>query len=222
MGPVGEHRGASEATADRLLLGKLRSGDEAAFRQLVDTYHSALMRLARSYVRDRQVVEEVVQETWLGVIRGIERFEGRSSLRTWIYRILVNTAQKRGAREARSVPFATLSGGGGDGEDSVDPDRFIPEGQLWAGHWSAPPNPWEHGLDEQLLADEARTLIETTIATLPDPQRQVVTLRDVEGWSAEEVCELLELTEGNQRVLLHRGRAKVRQALEDYFVPSSK
>jgi RNA polymerase sigma-70 factor, ECF subfamily len=202
-------------TADRLLVQRLRQGDEAAFEQLIDTYHGPLLRLARTFVRDREVAAEVVQETWLGVIRGIERFEGRSSLRTWIFRILTNTARKRGVREARTIPFAALAGA--DGEEAVDPDRFLPAGAMWAGHWAAPPASWGTDPEQAVLADEARGAIEAAIAVLPDLQRQVVTLRDVEGWSSEEVCELLELTEGNQRVLLHRARAKVRQALEDYF-----
>ena len=197
---------------------RLRRGDEAAFGQLVDMYHGPLLRLARTFVRDREVAAEVVQETWLGVIRGIGRFEGRSSLRTWIYRILTNTARKRGVREARAVPFSALAGA--DGDDFVDPDRFLAAGAMWAGHWAAPPASWGPDPEQALLAEEAQGVIESAIADLPDAQREVVTLRDVEGWSSEEVCDLLDLTEGNQRVLLHRGRVKVRQALEEYFTAS--
>ena len=203
-------------------MAALRRGDEAAFVQLIDMYHASLLRLARSYVSDRAVAEEVVQETWLGVIRGIDRFEGRSSLKTWIYRILTNTAKKRGVRERRTVPFSALLSGD-DGDDGVvDADRFLAEGNLWAGHWASPPSSWGSAPEERLLAGEARELIEATIATLPDSQRQVITLRDVDGWSSEEVCNVLDLTEVNQRVLLHRARAKVRQALEEYFDESGE
>lgn len=214
------HDGAPPSDDDAVLVARLRQGDEAAFAWLVDTYHGPLLRLARSFVRDRQVAEEVVQETWLGVIRGIARFEERSSLRTWLYRILTNTARKRGAREARTVPFSALAADG-DGEPAVDPDRFVDQGQLWAGHWSRPPDAWGSGPQERLLAREGQELIAAAIATLPEAQRQVITLRDVEGWSSEDVCELLELSEGNQRVLLHRARSKVRQAVEDYFATSA-
>ena len=205
------------SVAERQLVAALRNGDEAAFNRLIDMYHASLVRLARSYVSDRAVAEEVVQETWLGVIRGIDRFEGRSSLKTWIYRILTNTAQKRGARERRTVPFSALLSAD-DGDDGVvDSDRFQAEGALWAGHWASPPSSWGSAPEERLLAGEARALIEGTIATLPDSQRQVITLRDVDGWSSQEVCNVLDITEVNQRVLLHRARSKVRQTLEEYF-----
>jgi len=211
-----DHVGASEA--DRRLVAALRAGDEATFATLIDTYQAALLRLARSYVSDRSVAEEVVQETWLGVIRGIDRFEGRSSFKTWLFRILTNTAKKRGARERRTVPFSALAGAGDDGDEAaVDADRFLPAGHLWAGHWASAPHPWGSAPEERLLAGEAREVIDAAIARLPESQRQVITLRDVDGWSSEEVCDLLELTEGNQRVLLHRARSKVRQTLEDYF-----
>lgn len=200
----------------------MREGDETAFGRLIDMYHASLLRLARSYVADRAVAEEVVQETWLGVIRGIDRFEGRSSLKTWIYRILTNTAKKRGARERRSVPFSALLPADGGDDGGVDADRFLPDGDQWAGHWASPPSSWGSAPEERLLAGEARELIEGTIATLPDAQRQVITLRDVDGWSSEEVCNVLDLTEVNQRVLLHRARAKVRRALEDYFDQSGE
>jgi RNA polymerase sigma-70 factor (ECF subfamily) len=213
----GRGQAGSDIAADRKLVDELRRGDEAAFGRLVDTYHASLIRLARSYVRDAAVAEEVVQETWLGVIRGIDRFEGRSSLKTWIFRILTNTAKKRGVREARSVPLSALRLAGEASDGVVDPDRFQPEGNLWAGHWASPPSSWGSAPEERLLASEARELIEATIADLPDAQRQVITLRDVDGWASEEVCEALNLSEGNQRVLLHRARAKVRNTLEGYF-----
>jgi RNA polymerase sigma-70 factor, ECF subfamily len=206
------------SNTDRRLVAALRAGDETAFATLLDTYHAALLRLARSYVSDRAVAEEVVQETWLGVIRGIDRFEGRSSLKTWLFRILTNTAKKRGARERRTVPFSALGGAGDDSDEAaVDPDRFLPEGHLWAGHWAAAPHPWGSAPEERLLAGEARGVIDAAIARLPESQRQVITLRDVEGLSSGEVCDLLELTEGNQRVLLHRARSRVRRSLDDYF-----
>lgn len=206
-----------QTEADRRLVAALQDGDEAAFRQLIDMYHAPMLRLARSFVSDRAVAEEVVQEAWLGVIRGIARFEGRSSLKTWLFRILTNTAKKRGVRERRTVPFSALAAPGEDEDGVVDADRFLPADHMWAGHWAAAPGSWGSAPEERLLAGEARAVIEAAIAKLPDVQQQVITLRDVQGWTSEEVCELLEISEGNQRVLLHRGRAKVRNALEDYF-----
>ncbi len=203
------------AAADRRLIARLRDGDEAAFAELVDMYHASMLRLARSFVSDRAVAEEVVQETWLGVIRGIDRFEGRSSLKTWLFRILTNTAKKRGVRERRSVPFSSLAGP--DDEAAVDADRFLPEGHQWAGHWAAPPPSWGPAPEERLLAGEARAVIDDAVAQLPEMQRQVITLRDIDGWSSKEVCDVLDLSEVNQRVLLHRARSKVRGALESYF-----
>ncbi len=151
---------------------------------------------ARTYVSDRAVAEEVVQETWLGVIRGIDRFEGRSSLKTWIYRILTNTAKKRGVHERRTVPFSALVSGGDDGV--VDADRFLPAGNLWAGTGHPRLHPGARHPRERLLAGEARELIEVTISTLRETQREIITLRDVDGWSPEEVCNVLDLIEVNQ------------------------
>jgi RNA polymerase sigma-70 factor (ECF subfamily) len=156
------------------------------------------------------VAEEVAQETWVGVLNGLDRFEGRSSLKTWIFRILVNRAKTRGERESRSVPFSSLESG--DGEPSVDPDRFIE-----AGAWASPPRAWEGEPEDRLLAGEARAVIDRAIEQLPTAQRQVITLRDIEGLDADEVVAVLDITDGNQRVLLHRARSKVRQALEDYL-----
>ena len=178
--------------------------------ELVERYHAALVRLARSFVSTRAAAEDVAQETWLGVLNGLDRFEGRSSLKTWIFRILVNRAKTRGQRDARSVPFSSLSGPGG--EPAVDPDRFMEEGA-----WASPPRPWEGEPEERLLAGEAREVIDAAIAELPPMQRRVITLRDLDGLDADETRELLDLTDGNQRVLLHRARSKVRQALEDYL-----
>lgn len=204
--------GESEA----LLLERLREGDERAFRQLMDAYESPLLRVAMTYTRTRAIAEEVVQETWLGVIKGLDRFEGRSSLKTWIFRILTNIAMTRGAREARSVPFSALAGP--DEEAALlDPDRFLPaDHDQWPHHWTLGPTPWPRP-EAGLLSGEARLVILDAIEALPSAQRRVISLRDVEGWSSEEVCEALELSDGNQRVLLHRARTKVRSAVEHYF-----
>jgi RNA polymerase sigma-70 factor (ECF subfamily) len=181
---------------------------EAEFRALVAEHSSALLRLALIHSPSRAVAEEVVQETWIAVLRSIDGFEGRASLRTWICRILINIARRRAASEGRSIPFSAVAGD--DAEPAVDPSRFQRDGP-WVGHWVAFP------IDpaERVLGVEVREQIERAIAALRSPQREVLVLRDVEGWSSEEVCEALELTPANQRVLLHRARAKVRQALED-------
>jgi RNA polymerase sigma-70 factor (ECF subfamily) len=207
--PVEHPPPAAATDPDIALVERLRAGDEAAFMELVERHHAALVRLAQSFVSSRAVAEEVAQETWLAVLNGIDRFEGRSSLKTWIFRILVNRAKTRGEREARSVPFSSLENADGP---SVDPDRFVD-----AGAWNAPPRSWEGEPVERLLAGEARSVIDAAIEKLPPVQRQVITLRDVEGLDADETCRVLDLTDGNQRVLLHRARAAVRQALEDYL-----
>jgi RNA polymerase sigma-70 factor (ECF subfamily) len=191
------------------LIAALRQRDESAFAELIERYHSSLVRLALSFVSSRAVAEDVAQETWLGVLKGIDRFEGRSSLRTWIYRILTNTAKTRAQREGRSIPFASL---GGDGAAVVDADRFLP-----AGQWTSLPQRWDELPESRLASVETRTLIDQAIEQLPPTQRQVIRLRDVEGFSSAEVRDLLELSEANQRVLLHRARSKVRRALETYL-----
>jgi len=165
-------------------------------------------------VRSPAVADEVVQETWFQVVRGISAFEGRSSLKTWIFRILTNTAKTRGAREGRSVPFSSLGGDEPDGL-AVDPDRFLGADSRFPGHWAAPPRPWEGG--ERLVAQETLELIELEIAKLPPMQAVVITMRDVEGFDSDEVCNALDISETNQRVLLHRARSKVRRALEEYM-----
>jgi RNA polymerase sigma-70 factor, ECF subfamily len=184
----------------------------------MDEHSPAMLRVAMSYVGRRAAVEEVLQETWIGVLRGIDRFEGRSSLRTWIFRILTNTAKTRAARESRTVPFSSLGGDASpDDGPVVDSDRFLRPDQ--AGdtvHWASAPRRWDTPEDD-LLATETRKVILDSIASLPPSQRAVVTLRDVDGWPAEEVCDVLELSDGNQRVLLHRGRSKVRADLERYL-----
>ena len=195
------------------LIADLRAGDEAAFRSLIEMYHPMLVRVARMYVSTQAVAEEVAQETWLAVFEGIERFEGRSSLKTWLFRILTNRAKTRGVREGRTLPFSSLE----TDEPAVEPERFHGGDHNWPGHWAAPPSGFP---EERLLAAETRAVVEQAIATLPPTQRAVISLRDIEGWSAEEVCNALTLTETNQRVLLHRARSVVRAALERYLEES--
>jgi len=199
-----------EHATDEQLVERLRARDEAAFEELVHRYNAPLLRFARQFVPTASLAEDVVADTWLGVLRGIDRFEGRSSLKTWIFRILANTAKTRGQREGRSVPFSAFEEGEAPFEPAVDRGRF-----LGSGSWGAPPRAWP---EDRLLRDETRAVIEQAIADLPPTQRMVVSLRDVEGWSADEVRNALELSETNQRVLLHRGRAKVRLALEEYLM----
>ena len=210
-------RPPTPSPADLRLVEALRNGDEAAFVSVVDRYHPAMLRLARLYVRDHAVAEDVVQETWLGVLRALDRFEGRSSLKTWIFGILLNVARTRAARDAVSVPFSALFDGSGEREASVDPERFRPGGHRWGGHWASSPARWDELPEERLLARETLSKVAEAIERLPPSQREVITLRDVEGWSAEEVCSLLAISETNQRVLLHRARTKVRRALETHL-----
>ena len=194
----------------------LRAGDERVFRDLVERYHASLIRVALLYVRTRAVAEEVVQDAWIGVLRSLPRFEGRSSLRTWIFRILANQARTRAKREARSVPFSSLAGD--DDSPAVDPDRFLAaDHPAFPGHWAAPPQSWAGRPEEELLARETRERVLAAIEALPGSQRAVISLRDVDGWSSEDVCDLLQISEGNQRVLLHRAGSKVREALEEYL-----
>ena len=203
-------------TDEQCLIESLKAGDERAFALLLDEYSSALFRVAMAHVGTRAVAEEVVQETWLGVINGIDRFEGRSSLKTWIFRILTNTANTRGQRERRVVPFSALGPAADDGP-AVDADRFFPPDHArYPDHWALGPTAWETP-EEGLLSAETRELILRAIDELPEAQRTVVTLRDVQGWSPEEVCDALQLSDGNQRVLLHRARTKIRASLESYF-----
>jgi RNA polymerase sigma-70 factor, ECF subfamily len=199
-----------EPTDDQLVEA-LKKGDEQAFMSLVERHHASLVRIARMYVPSAEVAEDVVQETWVAVLNGIDRFERRSSLKTWIYSILINIAKTRGQRERRSIPFSSATGVE-PGEPAVDPDRFLASTDGWAFG----PVPWETP-EESLLSGETRDLILDTIADLPPNQKEVITLRDLEGWTAPEVCNALDLTETNQRVLLHRARSKVRTALEQYL-----
>jgi RNA polymerase sigma-70 factor, ECF subfamily len=195
------------------LVARLRAGDEAAFRALIDMYHAMFVRVARMYVSTQAVAEEVAQETWLAVLEGIARFEGRSSLKTWLFRILTNRAKTRGMREGRSLPFSALE----PDEPAVEYERFHDGDHAWPGHWAAPPTGFP---EERLLAGETREVIQRAIETLPATQRAVISLRDIEGWSADEVCNAVTLSETNQRVLLHRARSTVRAALEQYFEES--
>jgi RNA polymerase sigma-70 factor (ECF subfamily) len=196
-------------------LAALRAGDEAAFMALVRRHHAAMVRVAQIYVSRREVAEEVVQEAWVGALRGLDRFEGRSSLKTWLFRIVTNLAKTRAAREGRTIPFSALRTPGSVPEPAVEPERFRPpDDARWPGHWAARPAEWP---EQRLLETESLARIKEAIEELPDNQRAVITLRDVEGWSSDEVCNALELSETNQRVLLHRARSKVRRALERYF-----
>jgi RNA polymerase sigma-70 factor (ECF subfamily) len=185
---------------------------------LVRQYGASMLRVAMLYVRDRAVAEEVVQDAWLGVLNGIERFEGRSSFRTWLFRILTNNAKSRGEREGRSVPFSALARAEVElNERSVEPDRFLPDTERWANHWISSPRRFDELPEDRLLSHETMGIARTAIDALPEVQRAVITMRDVAGYSAEEVCDALEISEVNQRVLLHRARTKVRRALERRF-----
>ena len=203
------------------LLASLRAGDEAAFASLVEQYHLSLVRLARLFVQDESLAGELAQETWLSVLQGLDRFEGRSSLKTWIFTILTNKAKTRSQREKRAVSLTDLE----DplhAQPTVDPGRFNdPSSENWPNHWSPDSNPvyWAGIPEETLISQEIMRLIDRTIAGLPENQRVVITLRDVQELSSEEVCNTLGISETNQRVLLHRARARVRQALEDYLQP---
>ncbi len=200
---------------DLRLVNALRVGDEVAFASLIDRHYDAMLRVARLHVATREAAEDVVQETFLGVIKGIDRFEARSSFRTWMFRILVNQAKTRGERERRTQPFSSLEGELDADAPAIGPDRFRSEGR-WAGFWCAPPSA-EHLPEACVLAAEAGDRLAAAIDALPPAQRTVMTLRDVEGFSAAEVCSLLDLTQGNQRVLLHRARSKARASLEQYL-----
>jgi RNA polymerase sigma-70 factor (ECF subfamily) len=206
---------AVAAAEETNLLARLRAGDERAFETLVETHHGTMITVARTYVKTDELAEEVVQETWLGVLKGIDRFEGRSSLKTWIMRILVNTAMTRGGREARSVPFSSLAPD--EGEPAVEPERFRPPGEAFAGHWARYPGDWTLLPEEKLVGRESIEVAKRAIEELPASQRRVITMRDIAGYSAEEVCEALDMSAGNQRVLLHRARSRVRAALERHL-----
>jgi RNA polymerase sigma-70 factor (ECF subfamily) len=195
------------------ILERLRARDESAFAELVREWSPAMLRLARTHVSSQAVAEEVVQEAWLGVLQGIDRFEGRSSLKTWVFRILVNRAITKGVREARSVPFAALAADeAAADEPAVDADRFTQDGA-----WASPPRRWDESPELALRSQETLAVARAAIEQLPPMQRLVITMRDLEGFGAEETRNALEISETNQRVLLHRARAKLRAALEEHF-----
>jgi RNA polymerase sigma-70 factor, ECF subfamily len=220
-----QHRGSDTVGAmptagapdERALIDRLRDGDERAFLALVERHHALMVRVARGYVRSDAVAEEVAQDAWVGFLSGIGRFEARSSLKTWLFRILVNRALTRATREARTVPFSSLAGEG-DYEPAVSPDRFLDASHpRWPGHWAARPQRWDELPEECLLGRETLREAREAIDALPPRQRQVILLRDVDGWTPEEVCAALDISGGNQRVLLHRARSRVRSALEEHL-----
>lgn len=196
-------------------LAALRRGDESAFKVLVRRLHPSMVRLATSFVPTREIGEEVAQDTWLVVLERLHRFEGRSSLRTWIFRILTNQAKTRGVRERRSTPFSALAIREEGAGQPVPSASFFDEGHRWPGHWAVPVHSWQLP-DERLLSAELGSLIQEAIDSLPPAQRAVVLLRDGQSLSSREVCDVLGLTEANQRVLLHRGRCRVRATIGDY------
>lgn len=200
---------------EQTLIRRLRAGDETAFTALVTEYHAMMVRIARLYVADERVAEEVVQETWVAVLKGLDRFEGRSSLKTWIFTILANRARTRARREGRYVSLDDLMNGDEAAEPTVAPDRFSPADR----DWHQEPDDWSALPEDRMLSKETLTVIQMAIEALPPNQREVIRLRDLEGWSAEEVCNVLNISDTNQRVLLHRARAKVRRALEVYLQP---
>jgi RNA polymerase sigma-70 factor, ECF subfamily len=193
-------------------LAALRAGDERAFVRLVERYGGPMRRVAATHVESPAIAEEVVQETWIAVLEGIDRFEGRCSLRSWVFQILINRAKTRGVQDSRSMPFSALASDD-EAESSVPAERFLQGHSRWSGHWADPPQPFA---EDALVSAETLAVIQQAIQALPPAQREVITLRDVHQWSAEEVCDALGLTDGNQRILLHRARSKVRSALERY------
>jgi RNA polymerase sigma-70 factor (ECF subfamily) len=215
-----ERDGAQRPDArEAALIARLRAGDEAAFMELVDAWGPAMLRLARQFTPSRAVAEEVVQETWVAVLDGLDRFEGRSSLKTWVMRILVNRAKTRGARERRTVPFAALASDESSGEfEAVPADRFLSADHArWPHHWAAPLPRWETLPEGAVQSAETLAVIHDAIEALPPAQRTVILLRDIEGWDGPQVSNALDITETNQRVLLHRARSKVRAALEEHL-----
>jgi RNA polymerase sigma-70 factor (ECF subfamily) len=201
---------------DATLVDAIRRRDETAFAELVRRYQGPLLRLALVYARSRASAEDIVQDAWLGVLQGIERFESRSSFKTWLFRILVNRARTRAQSESRMVSLAADRDE--PAEASVPADRFLgPDHLEWPDHWALPPRSWAGSPERQLLSRETLELVDRAIGALPPSQREVITLRDVQGWTPGEVCNILQITETNQRVLLHRARSRVRAALEHHF-----
>lgn len=213
--------GGSNFGDDDVLVAALRRGDEPAFTWLLDRYSAPLARVARSYVSTSAAADEVVQETWLAVITGIDRFEQRASLKTWLYRIVTNVARSRGVKDQRTVPFASFQSEVDTAEPAVDPDRFQSMRDRAPGHWAAPPLAWDEEPEGRLLSSETLAVVNTAIDALPVGQQTVIRLRDIEGWSSADVCNALDVSENNQRVLLHRARSKVRGALEVHFAAAT-
>jgi len=207
-------KGTALTSDEQRLIARLRKGDEGAFDELVNRHHGALIRMAMGHVADREVAEEVVQDTWMVVIESLNRFEGRSSLRTWIFGILIHKAKDRGVREKRHTTFSAFESYDDDNEEAIDPSRFQQSGE-WAGHWAFPPQPWDDQTPEKLLASQqAVNAMNKAIEALPNTLKEVLILRDVEGVEAKEVCEILKITETNLYVRLHRARERVRVAVE--------
>lgn len=207
------HQSSAVTSEEGVLIASLRQGDEGAFQELVTRHHSGLIRMAMGYVADREVAEEVVQDTWMAVINALDRFEGRSSLRTWIFGIMIHKAKDRGVREKRHTTFSSFESAGDDGEETMDPSRFHQ-----AGHWAFPPQPWDEQTPEKLLASQqAVTAMNQAIEELPPTLKAVLILRDIDGVDAKEACDILKITESNLYVRLHRARERVRQAVEIYL-----
>jgi RNA polymerase sigma-70 factor, ECF subfamily len=208
--------------SDAELIDRLRNGDEAAFARLIDAYSAPLLRLAMVFVQSRSIAEEVVQETWMAVVTGIRRFEGRSSVKTWLFKILTNIAKTRAMREKRTIPFSEFEVESGD-EPAVEASRFLPaDHPTWPHHWATPPQPWSMGPEGTAIDRETLAVLRRALEDLPRAQQLVVALRDVHGWPAADVCGALELSEANQRVLLHRGRSRLRGVLERYFAEGDR
>jgi RNA polymerase sigma-70 factor (ECF subfamily) len=207
--------GVTITASDERTVAALRAGDEGAFRELFARTYPMMKRVARGYVASDAVADEIVQETWVAIVTGIDRFQRRSALGTWIFSILTNQAKSHCARERRALPFSSVTPSDLE-ESAVDPDRFQKDDEAWPGHWATPPRPWQKP-ERRLLSLEARERLKEGLAQLPDRQRLIVGLRDIDGHSAEEVCDLLGLSQENQRVLLHRGRSRLRAVLDDYF-----
>jgi RNA polymerase sigma-70 factor (ECF subfamily) len=209
----------TETADETALIAALREGDELVFARLVDEHTPSLLRVARGYVPSREIAEEVIQETWIALVKGIDKFEGRSSLRTWLFTVMINIAKTRGIRERRDTDAAIAAYTGG----TVDPARFRDTGDEWPGHWkdNESPTAFPDTPEGSVLGRELLAIARTELDKLPERQRVVVTMRDMLGFDSHEVCELLDISVANQRVLLHRGRAVVRQALEDYLTDAS-
>ena len=197
----------------------LRAGNEDAFTNLVNRYQPAMLQIALAYVPSHAVAEEVVQEAWLGVLQGIGRFEGRSQLKTWIMRIVINRAKRRGGQEARTIPFSVVPLASQELDPSVDADRFRRPSDPWPGHWWTPPTNWGEQPEARILSREMLEQVRAALSCLPEKQREVITLRDVLGYSSAEVCNVLAISDTNERVLLHRARSRVRAAVERYLQP---